>query len=259
MSYGQIPNNQPTRLQVEIESPPPIPENFAVDEWAFNNIQLCKPEFASTRDIVTINTGTNQLEVEPYGITPPGAIMQYAASSSPLGWLLCDGSAVSRTTYARLFSVISTTYGVGNGFTTFNVPNLQGRVPVGLNPTDPTFNTLNNVGGEKQHILTVGELAAHAHTGITQSAGDHTHNYNDAYFAENRGGGGGKLGTSSTTDTDNDFYWRTAAGGYSTSPQDIATSTAGAHTHNFTTNATGSSNPHNNLQPYIVLNYIIKL
>ena len=257
MSYGQIPNNQPTRLVVEIESPPPIPENFAVDEWAFNNIQLCTPAPASTRDVVTINTGTNQLEVEPYGITPPGAIMQYAASASPLGWLLCDGTAVSRVTYARLFAVIGTTYGVGNGFTTFNVPNLQGRVPVGLNPVDPTFNTLNNVGGEKTHILTVNELATHVHTGTTDSAGDHTHAITDpghshTYLGvQSQGAASGGDNVAENNPRPTEITSSNVTG--------ITVNDAGTHTHTFTTDQTGSSDPHNNLQPYIVLNYIIKL
>ena len=256
MSYGQIPNNQPTRLAVEIESPPPIPENFAVDEWAFNNIQLCTPAPASTRDVVTINTGTNQLEVEPYGITPPGAIMQFAGPTGPLGWLLCDGSAVSRTTYARLFAVIGTMYGAGNGFTTFNVPNMQGRVPVGLSNTDPTFNTLNNVGGEKTHILTVDEMPAHTHDGTTDSAGDHTHGITDpghfhtylGVYAKNAASGGDNVAENSPRPTENT----------STSVTGISINNAGTHTHTFTTNPTGLTDPHNNLQPYIVLNYIIK-
>lgn len=62
---------------------------------------------------------------------PAGAIMQYGGSSAPTGWLLCDGTAVSRTTYADLFTAISTAYGTGDGSTTFNLPDLQGRVAVG--------------------------------------------------------------------------------------------------------------------------------
>lgn len=64
-------------------------------------------------------------------ILPSGILVPYAGSSAPSGWLLCDGSAVSRTTYAALFAAISTTYGVGDGSTTFNVPDLRGRIPAG--------------------------------------------------------------------------------------------------------------------------------
>jgi microcystin-dependent protein len=62
---------------------------------------------------------------------PVGTIMMWAGSTAPTGWLLCNGAAVSRTTYSDLFAVISTTYGTGNGSTTFNVPDLQRRFPLG--------------------------------------------------------------------------------------------------------------------------------
>lgn len=64
-------------------------------------------------------------------IPPSGLISPYAGSSAPTGWLLCDGSAVSRTTYATLFGIISTTYGTGDGSSTFNVPDLRGRMAIG--------------------------------------------------------------------------------------------------------------------------------
>lgn len=63
---------------------------------------------------------------------PPGALVPYAGASAPTGFLLCDGSAVSRTTYAALYGVIGATYGAGDGSTTFNLPDLRGRVPVGI-------------------------------------------------------------------------------------------------------------------------------
>ena len=63
--------------------------------------------------------------------TPAGALMDYAGSTAPSGWLECNGTAVSRTTYARLFTAISTTWGAGDGSTTFNLPNFRGRVRVG--------------------------------------------------------------------------------------------------------------------------------
>ena len=74
--------------------------------------------------------------------TPVGSISLFAGTTAPNGWLICDGSAVSRTTYANLFSVIGTTYGSGNGSTTFNIPNLKGKVPVGLDSSDTSFDTI---------------------------------------------------------------------------------------------------------------------
>src|SRR5690606_13639822 len=64
-------------------------------------------------------------------LVPTGAVVPFAGSTAPSGWLLCDGSAVSRTTYSDLFSAISTTYGAGDESTTFNVPDLRGRVVAG--------------------------------------------------------------------------------------------------------------------------------
>ena len=71
------------------------------------------------------------------GIVPPGAVIPYAGSSAPDGWLLCDGRTVSRTTYAALFAVIGVTYGSGDGNTTFALPNLQGRVAAGTSSSHP--------------------------------------------------------------------------------------------------------------------------
>ncbi|MFH1624953.1 MAG: tail fiber protein, partial [Pseudomonadota bacterium] len=85
-------------------------------------------------------------------MTPSGVIMAYGGSSAPTGWLLCDGNAVSRTTYASLFAVVGETYGVGDGSTTFNVPDLTGKVPVGYSGVAP-FNALANTGGQKDAYL----------------------------------------------------------------------------------------------------------
>ncbi|MCI5058782.1 MAG: phage tail protein, partial [Flavobacteriales bacterium] len=79
---------------------------------------------------VMVSDANGTASWQPVGV-PTGAVMPYAAAAAPTGWLLCDGSAVSRTTYANLFALIGTTYGAGDGSTTFNVPDMQGRVPVG--------------------------------------------------------------------------------------------------------------------------------
>jgi microcystin-dependent protein len=92
--------------------------------------------------------------------TPTGAIIATAAATAPSGWLICDGTAVSRTTYANLFGVIGTTYGAGNGTTTFNLPNLKGRVPVGRDAAQTEFDLLAETGGAKTHTHTPGTFAA---------------------------------------------------------------------------------------------------
>jgi microcystin-dependent protein len=146
---------------------------------------------------------------------PPGAITMYSAGVAPAGWLLCDGSAVSRSAYGTLFSLIGTTYGVGNGTTTFNLPNLKGRIPVGFDTTQTEFNTLGETGGEKTHTLTTAEMPSHVHT----QSGHFTYTIVDS------GAGPNNVGAQQTVNT----------------------------------GATGGDGAHNNLQPYIALNYIIKI
>ncbi len=111
------------------------------------------------------------------GIIPTGGIIPYAGSTPPSGFLLCDGSQVSRTTYAPLFSIISTTYGVGNGSTTFNVPDFRSRVIVGTGPVQGGLSARNRgeIGGEETHILTVGELAIHTHPVPIKGAGSYSY------------------------------------------------------------------------------------
>lgn len=97
---------------------------------------------------------------------PIGAIMPFGSDTIPDNWLLCNGQAVSRTTYQELFNTIGITYGSGDGFTTFNLPDLQGKIPVGLDENDTDFDTLGETGGEKEHTLTIDEIPAHTHTGV---------------------------------------------------------------------------------------------
>ena len=85
---------------------------------------------------------------------PPGGIMLSAAQTVPTGWLRCDGSAVSRTTYSALFSAISTAFGAGDGSTTFNLPDYRGRVPIGSGAgAGLTTRTVGAKGGEETHAL----------------------------------------------------------------------------------------------------------
>ena len=120
------------------------------------------------------------------GASPSGLVAGFGVAVAPTGWLLCNGAAVSRTTYATLFAVLGTTYGAGDGSTTFNVPNLQGRFPIGAGTgsqknasgsgiitagTALTTRTIGQFGGEEDHVLTVAELATHSHVIKTDNVG----------------------------------------------------------------------------------------
>jgi len=94
-------------------------------------------------------------------------MLWYGSSDPPSGWLLCDGSAVSRTTYADLFAVLGTTWGVGDGSTTFNLPHTLGASPLGAGTgkaADATAHTFATWGGTETHTLTSAQMPSHTHT-----------------------------------------------------------------------------------------------
>jgi microcystin-dependent protein len=119
-----------------------------------------------------------------YPLIPVGGLMPYAGATSPEGWLLCDGSAINRTTYANLFALIGTTYGSGNGTTTFNVPDMRSRLPIGAGAgTGLTSRALAATGGAESVVIASGNLPTHVHSinpPSTTSGNDdpgHTHAY----------------------------------------------------------------------------------
>jgi len=99
-------------------------------------------------------------------ILPTATLLDFAGSTAPSGYLLCDGSAVSRTTYADLFAVLGAVYGPGDGVNTFNVPDFRGRTSVGRGSGDAADATAWSLGqkrGAETHKLVAGELAKHSH------------------------------------------------------------------------------------------------
>jgi microcystin-dependent protein len=131
---------------------------------------------------------------------PVGAILASAGLLVPTGWFECNGAGVSRTQYAELFSIVGTTYGAGNGSTTFNLPDLRGRMLAGMDSSQTEFSTLGKTGGEKAHILTIAELPPHTHDikmdsdttpdgGTGAAASEDTHNVTLAGGAMSTGGG----------------------------------------------------------------------
>lgn len=105
----------------------------------------------------------------------PGAIAYGVNTTAPAGWLLANGQAVSRTTFATLFAIIGVTYGVGDGSSTFNIPNLTDRIMVGKGTTFPT---LGATGGAATHVISMAEMPFHDHGG-----GNHNHTFQLAQHA----------------------------------------------------------------------------
>ena len=184
-----------------------------------------------------------------------GDIKMSARTGDFDGWLKCDGRAVFRDAYPALFAVIGTSFGAGNGSTTFNVPDARGRVAGAVGQgSGLTSRSIGNQVGAESHVLATGEMPSHTHAGETSQVDSHSHTYNDAYFAENRTGGtNNNFGTSAGTDGDNTMYWRNAYGGGSQNPADLSTGSAGAHDHAVTIGATGGGGAHNNMQPTLFI------
>ena len=92
-----------------------------------------------------------------------GEIKMWAGNKIPNGWLLCDGSEISKTKYPKLYAAIGNLWGTPNSSSNFKLPNLNGKVPVGYNSSDTDFATVGKSGGEKTHTLTVDEMPSHRH------------------------------------------------------------------------------------------------
>jgi microcystin-dependent protein len=163
---------------------------------------------------------------------PIGKIMMYASATPPARWLVCDGSAVSRTTYAALFDVIGTSYGAGDGSTTFNLPDFSGRMPLG------GVSGIGETGGEETVALTTNQMPIHSHGGTLGEDGEHTHTYTSAVDSALHGNTGD--------------MWP-----YSSVAQSRVTNSAGAHTHDLTINNAGGGQAHNNMPPYLGINFLI--
>jgi len=150
--------------------------------------------------------------------TPPGTLRLSATAVAASGWLVCDGKPYPRAEYAALFTAIGTTWGAGDGSSTFNVPDLRGRAPVGSGTgTGLSARSLGAKAGEEAHVLSVAEMPAHAHEINMASAG------------------GSNIGSDAVPPNNGVYGGR-----------------------NLTTTYAGSTAAHNVMQPYAVVNYLIK-
>ena len=198
-----------------------------------------------------------------------GIIQMFAGSTAPNGWLICDGSTVSRRTYGDLFKVIGTTYGAGNSNTTFTLPDMRGRLPIGAGiGTSLTTRTLGaNLGAETvtlaetnlpphTHTATVGTQSAnHTHTGTSgDQSVNHTHSYNLPI-----GTTGSQVGIIDTVTGSSSGTPLT--GGQSADHNHATTfgTQSATHTHSVTNSNTGNGTPFSIMPPSIAVNFIIKI
>lgn len=171
---------------------------------------------------------------------PTGTILDYGGSSPPSGFLECDGSNVSRATYSDLFTVIGVAFGVGDGSTTFGLPDFRRRVAVGSGGTGTgtLANTVGAEGGAETHTLSSTEMPSHTHT---QNAHNHSQNAH-SHVAE-------RLVTGGLSGMPSGSLTRNTTSGNATATNNAATAT---------NQSTGGGGAHNNMQPSLVVLKIIK-
>lgn len=187
---------------------------------------------------------------------PIGEITMWSTNTAPTGWLLCDGTPANRSTYSALHSLMQAAgypYGAGDGSTTFGIPNLQGKFPVGKDASDIAFDAIGETGGSKVANLAAGNLPAHTHI-VNDNTVDrvtrltaHTANGFATGIQPATMGGGLLAGT--------------AGFGFSNTTEGMAVSHETEHTHTISSsggNGTATGNAFNIIPPYIALNFIIR-
>jgi microcystin-dependent protein len=193
-------------------------------------------------------TGPGPIQELPYtSIMPTGVILPFAGATAPTGFLLCQGQSLLRGDYAALFSVIGTTYGSADA-THFNVPDLRGRIPCGLEggsgrvPT--SYNTLGAAGGEASHVLSTAEMPIHNHSvSVTIVDPGHQHQTNAENYGLGGQGGGNVMQDANAYSSNG--RWSTSVG-------------TGIYVQSASAGNAGSGGGHNVMQPTIAINYIIR-
>lgn len=261
---------------------PKINENVALTATS-TELNVLDGITASTTELNYTDGVTSSIQTQIDALLPKGMISPFAGSSAsvPTGWLLCNGSAVSRTTYSALFAVIGTTYGVGDNSTTFNVPDLLGRVPMGAGAgTDLTARTLGAELGVESVTLTAAQSGSPSHDHGVTSVGGGGHTASGSIAT---GSHGHSLIMRFTTQATHDHaisgasnpipamqgdpsggdignYNGTAVAGVGDLGGSASVSVAD-HSHSIDitpSTATNAAEAHTNIQPSTVVNFIIK-
>jgi microcystin-dependent protein len=146
------------------DTPPPLTANQL---WWNSSTGLGGGQLMlAFQDINTIQWVPAAPNVNTASSTPTGAIMDFAGSTAPVGWLICNGAVLSRNTFPNLFGVIGTAYGAGDGATTFALPDLRGRVIAMLDTAGtvlPGYTTMGATGGAASVVLTAAQMPTHLH------------------------------------------------------------------------------------------------
>lgn len=225
----------------------------------------------------------------PADVIPAGVMMPYAGTSAPVGWLLCDGSAVSQSAYPQLYALVGATFGSASAGQ-FRLPDLRGRTVFGFTSSDSNFDTRGKTGGSASVTLTTSNMPSHTHTTpnhdhsastsnlSTGSSGDHGHTITSSSTSAGSHSHAVSIGTSVTGGSGSDFFpallntgtfSTQSAGDHSHTVSSSATS-GGSHTHSISgtitvasgggsnTGSAGSGTAATILNPYMALNYIIK-
>jgi microcystin-dependent protein len=216
-----------------------ITNNLADTNYVNNSITIATNTLASTNYVdAKIAPLPTTNDIAPLASTnyvatnsmPVGCVLAFARTNPPAGWLECDGSAVSRTTYLNLFDNIGTLYGSGDGTNTFNLPNFKGRTLMGLDVSQPLYDSMSKTGGLNTITLTTNNLPAHTHTATNSYDGNHI----------------GHIDTTASRVVNS-----VLAGGYGLMD-------SGTHTHTINVLSTGGGKAFTNLPPYAIVKYFIK-